>query len=120
MQQIVGLKHPEKNFKEDVTELIKDEIKDIISSDLEIEDIQEIIGATTPKREIEVIEDKCIGCGECIAECPVDSIELEIPSPIHIDDKCVFCGKCVDKCQFNAITLGTRIFHSKKQTKYFL
>ncbi len=30
------------------------------------------------------------------SECPVDCIELEIPSPIHIDDKCVFCGKCVD------------------------
>ncbi len=35
----ISLKHPEKNFKEDVTELIKNEIKDIISSDLEIEDI---------------------------------------------------------------------------------
>ncbi|HEX7468386.1 MAG TPA: 4Fe-4S binding protein, partial [Methanobacterium sp.] len=86
----------------------------------EIEDLQEIIGATNPKREIEVNEDKCIGCGECIAECPVDSIELEIPSPIHIDDKCVFCGKCVEKCQFNAITLGQEYFTVKNDRIYFV
>jgi len=116
----IGLKHSEKQFEEDVTELIKDEIKNMISSDLEIEDIQEIIGATTPKREIEVIEDSCIGCGECIAECPVDSIELEIPSPIHIDDKCVFCGKCVDKCQFDAITMGQEYFTVKEDRIFFV
>jgi len=116
----IELRHIEKHFEEDVTEFIKDEIKDMISSDLEIEDIHEIIGATTPKREIEVIEDNCIGCGECIAECPVDSIELEIPSPIHIDDKCVFCGKCVDKCQFDAITLGQEYFTVKADRIFFV
>jgi energy-converting hydrogenase A subunit Q len=105
-----ALKHAEKNFQEDVTHEIKEEIKEMISSDLEIEDIQEIIGATTPKREIKVIEDSCIGCSECIGECPVGSIELEIPSPVHIDDSCVYCGKCVEKCKFDAITLDEEYF----------
>jgi energy-converting hydrogenase A subunit Q len=108
-----SFKHSEKNFKEDVTERIKDEIKEMIGSDLEIEDIQEIIGATTPKREIKVIEDKCIGCSECIGECPVGSIELEIPSPIHIDSSCVHCGKCVETCKFDAITLDEEYFKVK-------
>ena len=81
--------------KIDVTELIKDEIKAMINSELEIEDIQEIIGATTPKRDIKVIEESCIGCGECVDECPVESIELEMPSPVHIDDKlCLLWKMC--------------------------
>ncbi len=110
----VALKHEEKNFNEDVTGLIKDEITSMLNSELEIEDIQEIIGATTPKRDINVIEEDCIGCSECIAECPVDCIELEIPSPVHIDtDSCVYCGKCVDKCKFNAITLIEEHFQVK-------
>jgi energy-converting hydrogenase A subunit Q len=103
-------KHTEKYFKEDVTDLIKDEIKAMTNSDLEIEDINEIIGVTTPKREIQVIEENCIGCGACMAECPVDCIELEMPSPIHIDEKCVYCGKCVESCTFNAITLEQDYF----------
>ena len=99
---------------------LKDGIKDIISSKLEIEDMEEIIDATTPKRYINVVEDNCIGCGECINECPVDCIELEIPSPIHIDDKCVFCGKCVDICQFKAIKLGEEYFKVENNKIFYI
>ncbi len=113
-------KRPEKYLHEDVTEIIKDLIKEIINSDLEIEDINEIIGATKPKREIKVIEDNCIGCGECINECPVDAIELEMPSPVHIDDKCVYCGKCVERCQFNAITLSEEYFTVQDDRIFFV
>ena len=116
----VGSRHKETQFKEDVTDQIKDSIKDIISSKLEIEDMEEIIDATTPKRYINVVEDNCIGCGECINECPVDCIELEIPSPIHIDDKCVFCGKCVDICQFKAIKLGEEYFKVESNKIFFI
>jgi len=116
----VGIKHSEKNFQEDVTNIIKDEITDMISSDLEIEDIQEIIGTTTPKRYINVIDDSCIGCGACITECPVEAIELEMPSPVHIDDKCVYCGKCVETCQFDAITLGEEYFTIKDGRIFFV
>lgn len=106
-------KHTENQFKEDVTDLIKDEITAMINSDLEVEDISEIVGATTPKREISVSEEKCIGCGACIAECPVDCIELEMPSPVHVDDRCVYCGKCVDTCQFEAINIVEEYFTSE-------
>jgi len=116
----VGLKHTEPQFKEDVTDSIKDGIKEIISSKLEIDDMVEIIDATTPKRYINVIDDNCIGCGECINDCPVDCIELEIPSPIHIDDTCVFCGKCVDTCQFNAIKLGEEYFTVENNKIFFV
>ena len=87
---------------------------------LEIEDMEEIIDATTPKRYINVVDDNCIGCGECINECPVDCIELEIPSPIHINDTCVFCGKCVDICQFKAIKLGEEYFMVENNKIFFV
>jgi len=117
----IAFKHQEKNFNEDVTELIKNEITSMLNSDLEIEDIQEIIGATTPKRNINVIEEDCIGCSECISECPVNCIELETPAPVHIDqDNCVYCGKCVDKCGFNAITLIEEYFQVKDGKIFYI
>jgi len=106
----ISAKHSEKHFSEDVTERIKDEIKSMTHTELEIEDLNEIIGFTKPKRDITVIEDNCIGCGACISECPANSIELEMPSPIHIDDSCVHCGKCVETCQFEAIELEEEYF----------
>ena len=106
----VSSKHTEKHFSEDVTDLIKDEIKAMTNTELEIEDLNEIISVNKPNRIISVIEDNCIGCGACIGECPVKCIELEMPSPIHIDDRCVHCGKCVETCQFDAIHLEEEYF----------
>ena len=116
----VGVKHTEKTFKIDVTDMIKNDIEAMVNSDLEIEDIKEIIVITAPKREIEVIEENCIGCGACIEDCPVNSIELEIPSPIHIDNNCVYCGKCVGTCQFNAIKLKEESFKIEEDRILFV
>lgn len=44
-------------------------------------------------------------------ECPVECIELEMPSPIHIGKDCVYCGQCVETCPFQAITLKEESFH---------
>ena len=57
-------------------------------------------------------QDKCIGCGKCAKNCPVDAIaKTDYVAPGHklpsysIDtSKCIKCGACVAGCKFNAIS----------------
>ncbi|MBO4744652.1 MAG: 4Fe-4S binding protein [Bacteroidales bacterium] len=51
------------------------------------------------------ISDKCVACGTCISECPVEAIA---EGPIYtIDpDLCVECGTCAAVCPQEAIQLG--------------
>ena len=56
-------------------------------------------------------QDKCIGCGMCMRNCPADAISrTDYVAPGHklasltIDaDKCVKCGACIGSCKFKAI-----------------
>lgn len=115
----ISFRHQEPEFKEDVTEIIKAEIKDMVDSDLEIGDIGEIIERTNPKRHITVIEENCIGCGACIEGCPVDCIGLEMPSPVHVGEECVYCGQCVATCPFDAIDISEEVFYTDDGKIFF-
>ncbi|NYT18668.1 MAG: 4Fe-4S dicluster domain-containing protein, partial [Methanobacteriales archaeon] len=52
--------------------------------------------------------------GACINECPVDCIQLEIPSPVHISTECVSCGQCVQVCPVQAINLSEEFFQASE------
>ena len=56
-------------------------------------------------------KDKCIGCGICIRQCPVNAISMK-EGKAEIDmDKCIKCGKCHDVCPQEAVR------HDKEKTK---
>ncbi len=57
--------------------------------------------------QLEVLHDKCVGCGKCVKECKREVFALLDKKAVVKDIKlCVGCGKCVDKfCRFDAIKL---------------
>ena len=61
---------------------------------------------------IVIDQDKCIGCGKCAKNCPVDCITKndyiapghKLPSYSIDTSKCIKCGACIAGCKFNAIS----------------
>ncbi|MBU1045434.1 MAG: electron transfer flavoprotein subunit alpha [Candidatus Omnitrophica bacterium] len=53
---------------------------------------------------IEIIEQKCVGCGMCVRACPFAAIDM-VNNIAIINDNCTVCGACVDSCKFDAIFL---------------
>jgi electron transfer flavoprotein alpha subunit len=52
----------------------------------------------------EIIQDQCIGCQICVAECPVGAIEITPEGVAHINPElCVGCGKCAEVCPVRAV-----------------
>ena len=48
-----------------------------------------------------VINDSCIGCGACQAECPTEAI-AEGDIYVIDADKCIDCGACAEACAVGA------------------
>lgn len=53
-----------------------------------------------------VNEERCIGCGTCVAICPVGAISFNKNGKANIDkNKCIRCGACQASCPVDAIKL---------------
>jgi NADH-quinone oxidoreductase subunit F len=54
--------------------------------------------------KFEVIESKCVKCGQCYKACPVDAIRWRKKEYAAIDkNKCIKCKACFSACEFMAI-----------------
>ncbi|MDR2860398.1 MAG: electron transfer flavoprotein subunit alpha [Elusimicrobiota bacterium] len=62
---------------------------------------------------IKILDDKCIGCGQCFNACPFGAISMterpDHPKKIKLAvidlNKCTYCGSCASACKFNAVDL---------------
>ena len=58
---------------------------------------------------IEILKEKCIGCGQCCKSCPYDAFEFEpydgnkLGKVAKVNAKCSFCNQCLTACKFGAI-----------------
>ncbi len=50
-----------------------------------------------------VSRSKCVGCGDCVAVCPVKAIELVGKKAVIDPDKCVGCMMCTKICSWGAV-----------------
>lgn len=52
----------------------------------------------------QIDEEKCIGCGLCLKECPAEAIVGQTKA-VHriIQDKCIKCGACSEVCRSDAV-----------------
>jgi coenzyme F420-reducing hydrogenase delta subunit/formate hydrogenlyase subunit 6/NADH:ubiquinone oxidoreductase subunit I len=56
--------------------------------------------------KVQVNQDLCIGCGNCVFYCPWEAPSLVTPGAVKVDlDKCHGCGLCVSMCPAFALDL---------------
>lgn len=80
---------------------------------------------------LEVKEDTCTGCGNCIVVCPVNAVDPEdvmgvAKGSINVYNKefCTGCGNCMEACAYDAIEVNAPIpveiekFQKAKDTLY--
>ncbi len=63
-------------------------------------ELELIIRRTNPMAYI--IDDACISCGACAAECPVEAISEGDGKYVIDADACIECGACADACPVEA------------------
>ena len=72
-----------------------------------------------------VAEERCIGCGICVEECPVDAIVMENDvAAIDMSD-CIHCGICHDVCDQEAVRhdsekVPDEVKANVEETRYFM
>lgn len=51
-------------------------------------------------------QQKCDGCGDCIAQCPTDALGWQNDkASLSHPDLCIYCATCEDICPTHAIEL---------------
>lgn len=50
-----------------------------------------------------VDSDKCIGCGLCSRQCPMEAISMKENRPVWVKSKCTLCLGCFHRCPAAAI-----------------
>jgi len=55
----------------------------------------------------QVDAEKCVGCGECVAICPMQVFELRQGKAVVVNgEDCLGCESCVEACEPAAIAVS--------------
>ena len=52
-----------------------------------------------------VIEEKCVGCGDCVPHCSQNALSVEFEKAVLNAKKCIGCGECILICPNSAIEI---------------
>lgn len=55
-----------------------------------------------------VVNDSCIGCGQCSRVCNSNAIEMRDKRPVWVVESCNLCFACLHRCKFEAIEFGKK------------
>lgn len=59
---------------------------------------------------------RCIGCGDCIIQCPTHALDWQDGKVALINpDVCIYCAACEDICPTNAIELPFLIIKESRK-----
>lgn len=68
------------------------------------------------EHEIHIDQERCIGCGQCVKDCPAGNIALKEKTASMIEAKCVLCGHCAAICPCHAIAISGYAEEAVEQT----
>ena len=52
-----------------------------------------------------VVEEKCVGCGDCVPHCSQNALSVEFEKAVLNAKKCIGCGECILICPNSAIEI---------------
>lgn len=68
--------------------------------------------------KLKISTQKCVGCGKCVALCPMENIDLRVRIAVA-DSRCTMCYRCVSNCPEQAITLlGKQVVEQSRIENY--
>lgn len=67
---------------------------------------------------IEVIDEKCVGCGACLRACAYAAIQIVDKLAVIDPEKCTLCGACVQACPFDAIVIRKKAAAALDKQEY--
>lgn len=62
------------------------------------------VGSEPTYKRLPVINDYCVGCGNCVEVCPAGTLRTVLDVAIvHRPDTCISCDACIPVCDDDAI-----------------